>query len=153
SLNDLFASGRVAQARIEIIEAGQGGNRNSPIRVRFVIQRQIVIAGVSLRIAPTTGTPIARDEILARLNLLQPGRRFSIKAIESNADEIQSYLRDRGYYQATVEHNEIPDPSDATGTRKIVVYNITPGQQARVGHFNIDIKNFDAARVQSTLKL
>lgn len=150
SLQDLFASNRVASARVEIIEA-QPGSRNSPLRVRFVIQRQIVIAGVSLRLGAVTGTPIATDEIRARLNLLEPGRRFSILAIERNADEIQAYLRDRGYYNATVEHTEEPDPSDATGTRRRVIYTITPGEQARVGKF--EITGFDASAVIPTLKL
>lgn len=154
SLHDLFASNRVASARVEISEAQPGGGRNSPIRVRFVIQRQIVIAGVSLRISPATGTPIARDEIRARLNLLEPGRRFSILAIERNADEIQAYLRDRGYYNATVEHSEEPDPSDATGTRRRVIYSITPGEPSHVGSFIIDIKpGFDDRILRPTLKL
>jgi outer membrane protein insertion porin family len=153
SLHDLFASNRIASARVEIIEAQPGG-RNSPIRVRFVVQRQIVIAGVSLRISPATGTPVARDEIRARLNLLEPGRRFSLLAIERNADEIQAYLRDRGYYNATVEHTEERDPSDASGTRRRVVYTITPGEPSHVGAFNIDIKpGFDDQAVRPVLKL
>jgi outer membrane protein insertion porin family len=153
SLHDLFASGRVASARIEIVEVQPGGGKSSPIRVRFVVQRQMVIAGVTLRIGPTTGTPIARDEIRARLNLLEPGRRFSLQAIERNADEIQVYLRDRGYYNAIVEHAEESDASDTTGTRRRVVYTITPGAQARVGLFVIDIPQFDANTVRPSLKL
>jgi len=153
SLHNLFDSGRIAAARIEIVEVQPGGGRNTPIRVRFIVSRQIVIAGVTLRIAPTTGTPIARDEIRARLNLLEPGRRFSVQAIERNADEIQAYLRDRGYYNATVEHTEEPDPSDASGARRVVVYTITPGLQAHVGQFVIDISGFDANAVRPSLKL
>jgi outer membrane protein insertion porin family len=154
SLQDLFASGRVAAARIEIAEAQPGGPRTSPLRIRVLVQRQVVIAGVTLKIGAPTGTPIARDEIRARLNLLEPGRRFSLQAIGHNADEIQAYLRDRGYYKATVEHTEEPEPSDATGTRRVVVYNITPGEPARVGTFNIDIKPpIDLADVRPTLKL
>jgi outer membrane protein insertion porin family len=140
SLHDLFGSGRVASARVEIVEVQSGGGRNTPVRVRFIIQRQIVIAGVTLRIGATTGTPIARDEIRARLSLLEPGRRFSLQAIERNADEIQTYLRDRGYYNAAVEHTEEPDPSDTSGTRRRVIYTITPNEPSRVGEFNIDIK-------------
>jgi outer membrane protein insertion porin family len=152
SLHDLFASGRIAAARIEVTEVQPGGGRTAPIRVRFVVQRQIVIAGVTLKIGPTTGTPIATDEIRARLNLLEPGRRFSIQAIERNADDIQVYLRDRGYYNATVEHTEVPDPSDASGARRVVVYTITPGPQARVGQFIID-PALDVSTVRPSLKL
>ncbi len=153
SLHDLFASGRVSSARVEISEAQPGGGRLTPIRVQFIIQRQVVIAGVTLRLGATTGTPIARDEIRARLNLLEPGRRFSLTAIERNADEIQTYLRDRGYYNATVEHSEIPDPSDVSGTRRVVVYTITPGPQAHIGTFDIDITGFDPSAVRPLLKL
>jgi outer membrane protein assembly factor BamA len=153
SLHDLFASGRVAAGRVEIVEGQPAGRRNTPVRVRFIVQRQIVIAGVTLRIGPTTGTPVARDEIRARLNLLEPGRRFSLQAIERNADEIQVYLRDRGYYNATVEHTEEPDPSDTTGTRRRVVYTITTGAQARIGQFVVDIPGFDPNTVKTALKL
>lgn len=153
SLHDLFASGRISSARVEVVEVQPGAGRNSPVRVRFIVQRQIVIAGVSLRIGATAGTPIARDEIRARLNLLEPGRRFSIQAIERNADEIQTYLRDRGYYNATVEHTEEPDPSDRMGTRRRVVYTITPGEPARVGQFKLDIPGFDEGKVRPTLQL
>ncbi len=153
SLQDLFASGRVASAQIEITETQSGAGRNGPIRVRFIIERQIVISGVSLRLTPATGTPVARDEIRARLNLLEPGRRYSQRAIERNADEIQAYLRDRGYYSAAVEASEEPDPSDATGTRRLVIYTITPGEPAKVGFFTVNIKDFESKSVQSTLKL
>jgi outer membrane protein insertion porin family len=153
SLHDLFASGRVTSARIEIVEAQPGG-RNSPVHVRFIVQRQIVIAGVTLQIGATTGTPIARDEIRARLNLLEPERRFSEQAVERNADEIQAYLRDRGYYNAVIEHTAEPVPTDTTGTRRRVVYTITPGEPARVGTFNIEIKPpFDLQAVRPTLAL
>jgi outer membrane protein assembly factor BamA len=151
SLHDLFASGRIASARVEIDDTANGSNRAIPIRVRFIIQRQIIIAGVRLTIIPAT-TAIAKDEIRARLNLLEPGRRFSIPAIERNADEIQTYLRDRGYYNATVEHSENPDPADASGIRRIVVYTITPNEQARVGSFVID-PALNIPKVASTLKL
>src|SRR6185295_18496052 len=96
--------------------------------------------------------PIARDEIRARLNLLEPGRRFSAASIERNADEIQTYLRDRGYFNATVEHNETPAPGDVSGTRRIVVFVITPNEQARVGKFQIDPR-LGLLNVAATLKL
>ena len=62
-------------------------------------------------------------------------------------------MRDRGYYKATVEHAEIPDPGDATGTRRIVVFTITPNEQAHVGKFDITITGFDPEPVQPSLKL
>src|SRR5437899_10656160 len=95
---------------------------------------------------------MAKNESRASMNLLEPSRRFSLQAIERNADEIQAYLRDRGYYKATVEHAEEPAPTDATGTKRIVVYTITPGEQAHVGSFVIT--GLDViSNVKPTLKL
>ncbi|PYS43779.1 MAG: hypothetical protein DMF71_06075, partial [Acidobacteria bacterium] len=82
---------------------------------------------------------------------LEPGRRYSEAALGRNADEIQAYLRDRGYYNATVEHSEEPDPSDTSGTRRIIIYTITPGEQARVGTF--EITGLDPSSIKPTLKL
>ena len=86
----------------------------------------------------------------ARLSLVQPGSRLSKQIIVRNADEIQVYLRDRGYFNATVEPQE---QIDATGTRAVVTYRITPGEQARVEAFNVSITGFDSASVRSSLKL
>src|SRR4029078_10170618 len=145
------ASDRIANARIEITET-QAGTAGSPVRVRFVVQRQLVIAGVTVNVGVPAGVPLATDEIRARLNLLEPGRRLSLLSIERNADEIQAYLRDRGYFNATVEHAEVPDPAAATGTRRRVIYNVTPGQPAHVATFDI-AKDLDIETVKPTLKL
>ncbi|MGH9966875.1 MAG: POTRA domain-containing protein [Pyrinomonadaceae bacterium] len=147
SLQALFDSGRVANARVEVIE---NSAKTGPLRLRFVIHRQVQIAEVRIELGAVTGTPISEDELRARLNLTQPGTRLSRQIVLRNADEIQIYLRDRGYFNAVVEPVEQVDPS---GTRAILTYRITPGEQSRVAAFNIDITGFDAAAVRSLLKL
>jgi outer membrane protein assembly factor BamA len=148
SLQALFDSERVANARVEVFEAGSG--QAGPIRVRFVIQRQVQIGDVKFQLTPATGTPISEDELRARVNLSQPGKRYSKQIILRNADELQVYLRDRGYFNAVVEPVEQLDPS---GTRATVVYRIVPGEQARVESFNINITGFDAAALKPLLQL
>ena len=147
SLQALFESGRVANARVEVFETA---TKTGPIRLRFVIQRQVQIGEVRIELGPVLGTPISEDELRARLNLSQPGTRLSKQIIVRNADEIQVYLRDRGYFNAAVEPVEEVGPS---GTRAIVTYRITPGEQSRVGAFSIDISGFDAAKVRPLLRL
>ena len=133
SLQALFDSGRIANARVEVFEAA---TKTGPLRLRFVIQRQVQIGEVRLELGPVMGTPISEDELRARLNLIQPGTRLSKQIIVRNSDEIQIYLRDRGYFNASVEPVEEVDPS---GTRAIVIYRIIPGEQSLVGAFNLDI--------------
>lgn len=146
SLQALFDSGRVANARVEVVEA----NKSGPIRLRFVIQRQVQIGEVRIELGPVAESPIAADELRARLNLSQPGTRLSKQIIVHNSDEIQVYLRDRGYFNAAVEPLEQLDPS---GTRATVTYRITPGEQSRVAAFTINITGFDAAAVRPALRL
>ncbi len=148
SLQSLFDSGRVANARVEVISGST--NSSGPISLRFVIKRQVQIAEIRLELAPVTGTPIAADELRARLSLTQPGARISQQVIVRNSDEVLVYLRDRGYFNATVEADE---QIDSSGTRAIIVYRINPGEQARVVDFKIDIPGFDLTPVRSRLEL
>jgi outer membrane protein insertion porin family len=147
SLQTLFESGRVANARVEVFEAP---TKTGPLRLRFIIQRQIQISEVKLELGPVLGTPISEDELRGRLNLVQPGTRLSRQIIGRNADEIQVYLRDRGYFNAAVEPSEDVDQS---GTRAVVTYRITPGEQSRVGAFNFNITGFDSSKVRSLVRL
>ncbi len=147
SLQALFDSGRVANARVEVFEAA---TKTGPLQLRFVIQRQVQIGEVRLELGPVLGTPISEDELRARLNLVQPGTRLSKQIIVRNANEIQIYLRDRGYFNASVEPVEEVDPS---GTRAIVTYRIKPGEQSRVGAFVIEITGFDSAKLRPLLRL
>lgn len=147
SLQALFDTQRVANARVEVIE---NAPKSGPIRLRFVIQRQVQISEVRIEIGPSTGLPVSTDELRARLSLAQPGSRLSKQIIARNADEIQVYLRDRGYFNAIVEPLE---QLDSTGTRAVVTYRITPGEQAHVDSFNIGITGFDPAVIRSQLRL
>src|SRR5205085_5637877 len=105
---------------------------------------------VRIELGPVTGTPISVDELRARLNFVEPGTRLSNQVILSNADEILVYLRDRGYFNATVEHVEVLGPR---GVRATVTYRVTPGEQAKVEAFDIKIAGFDDSKVRSSLAL
>ena len=65
----------------------------------------------------------------SRLNFVQSGNRFTNQLISRNADEIQVYLRDRGYYNAVVEPVEQLGPR---GLRVTVTYRVTPGDPAKL---------------------
>ncbi len=148
SLQALFDSERVANARVEVIEPGS--TRTGPLRLRFVIQRQVQIADVKFELTPATGTPISEDELRARVNLTQPGTRLSKQIVLRNSEELQVFLHDRGYFNAVIESREELEPS---GTRATVTYHIVPGEQARVEAFNINITGFDPSVVKPKLQL
>src|ERR1044072_8699885 len=66
SLQALFDSERVANARVEVLESGR--TNPGPLRLRFVIQRQVQIGDVKFDLTPSTGPPISEDELRARVN-------------------------------------------------------------------------------------
>jgi outer membrane protein insertion porin family len=163
SLQALFDSGRVASARVEVIEGigpgtpsgaagntGVAGNAARPLRLRFVVRRQVLVRDVVLDLIPPTGTPISTDELRARLNMLEPGAHVSEQTLKRNADLIQEYLRDRGFFRADVEFAQ---QLDASNTRATITFHVTPNEEARVAAFNIQVQGFDAARVRPLLKL
>ncbi|HWF90253.1 MAG TPA: POTRA domain-containing protein, partial [Pyrinomonadaceae bacterium] len=148
SLQALFDSGRVANARVEVIEEGTA--RTSPVRLRFVVQRQIQVGDVRIELGTVTGSPISVDDLRGRINFTQSGNRLTKQMVSRNADEIQAYLRDRGYFNATVEPVEQVGPR---GLRETITYKVTPGEQAKVEAFNIQVAGFDASTVSKTLAL
>ena len=147
SLQALFDSGRVANARVEAADAGDAG---ATVRLRFVVRPQVRVSAVRIELTAPPASGLTEDEIRARLNLLETGARVSRQALDTNADLIQAYLRDRGFYRAEVSHRE---EVDAAGTGAAVTYTVVAGEQARVEAFNIKVVGLDDSRVRPQLRL
>ncbi len=153
SLQSLFDSGMVSNARVEVSENCPQSGQTRPLCVAFVIRRQVKVGEVKLSLHSGIDSPIAEDELRSRLNMLDPGAALSEQVLRNNADLIQVYLRDKGFYRAEVNYTQVRDPNDPTGTRMTVVFDIEPGEQSRVEAFNIDVTGFDAAKVRPKLQL
>ena len=153
SLEALFSNGqgRVADARVEASDApGTGPDGRPRVALRFIVRPQVVVSGVSFQIGADYGAEITSDELRSRVTLLEPGKRLSDQSLRENADAVQAYLRDRGFYRAEVTYTQQLDP---TRTRATIVFNVNPGQPATVNTFDISINGFDPSNVRRTLKL
>ncbi len=152
SLQSLFDTNRVADARVEASDApGPPGPDGQPrVALRFRIRPQVVVGGVEFDVGVTEGTGISEDDLRGRINLLEPGTRLTETALRQNADAIQVYMRDRGFYRADVAYERRLDPSR---TRATVLFRVTPGEPTRLEAFNVDIKGFDPAPVRADLRL
>ncbi|MDQ3804144.1 MAG: BamA/TamA family outer membrane protein [Acidobacteriota bacterium] len=149
SLQSLFDSGRVADARIEASDAALSGPDGRPrVRLRFVIRPQVVVDDVEFEVGVTEGTGITEEELRARLNLLEPGRRLTEQALRQNADAVQVYLRDRGFFRATVDYEQ---RLDQTRTRATVVFRVEPGPPTLLEAFNVKIDGFDQPSLAAAL--
>ncbi|HZH34503.1 MAG TPA: POTRA domain-containing protein, partial [Pyrinomonadaceae bacterium] len=147
ALQELFNSGRVATARVEVLETNASPRT---IRLRFVVRRNTVVDRVTINIGESEGDEVTEEELLVRLNLLQPNAVLTQRALEESADIIQTYLRDRGFYKAEVTFSQQPGLRE---TRNIVTFNVNPNAQARIENFNINIAGFDAREVLDDINL
>ena len=138
SLLRLYRSGLISGARVEAANDGATG-----VAVRFIVKPQARIESVVFE-----GTPIFPPaELRARLNQLDPGERLSVGAVTRGLGDLTAYYSARGYYQSKIVYDVRLDP---TSTRASVVYNITPGEQARVSTYKLTVKGaeIDLSKVQ-----
>lgn len=145
ALAALYRTNRIAFARVEAENVGANN-----INLRFFIRRKTEARRVSVNIGEFNGTEITEDDLLYRLNLIQPGTAFTEQVLNNNVDLIQNYLRERGYYNADVGYTVTPLEND---TQVAVAFNVTPNAQATIKDFAVNIEGFNAAAVREKLKL
>ena len=118
--------------------------------LRFVIKRKIQAEKVNIVIGNTLGEPVTEQQLLLKLNLLNPGTAVTEKTLDDNANLILVYLRERGYFNSEVTYSQKPIGSE---TEVAVTFQVTPNTQSRVRSFNINIEDFDPKAVRPKLEL
>lgn len=146
SLQELFNTGRVADARVEAsdVSIAQASGVQPRVTLRFHVRPHVVVNDIDIKIGVTEGTGISEEDLRARVNLLEPGMRVTEQTLRASADAIQIYLRDQGFYRAIVDYDRRLDP---TRTRATVVFDVEPGPPTRLEAFNIRVQGFDHARL------
>ncbi len=144
ALDALYRTEDVVSASVEAQENGGSG-----VDLRFFVKRKTRAEKILIVIGETDGKKVTEQELLLRLNLLNPGAAVTEQTLEANADLILEYLRDRGYFGAKVTFSQAPQ---RTATIVAVTFNVIPGTQAKVEKFNLNIAGFDAAKIADVSK-
>ncbi len=118
--------------------------------MRFIIKRKTKAEKVNINIGNTIGNDVSEQELLLKLNLLNPGTSITEQTLRDNADVILAYLRQRGFYKAEVKFSQQPLKSE---TEVAVTFDVIPNEQAKVEKFNINIAGFNPVKVRPKLKL
>ncbi|MEO8041227.1 MAG: POTRA domain-containing protein, partial [Acidobacteriota bacterium] len=105
---------------------------------------------VTIELPEDDESKITEQELLFRLNLLDPGTAITEQTLQNNADLILDYLRDRGFFKAEVTYSQRPLESE---TEVGVTFRVIPNAQATVQAFNINIEGFDNAKLIEKVKL
>ena len=143
AIEDLFRQGDVANVEVSAAARGTG------VGLTFAVKRKPRAKRVSIVIDPASDAKITEQELLFRLDLLDPGAVISEGSLESNATAILEYLRERGYLRARVTFDRQPIAQNEIA----VTYNIIPGEPARIEALNVAIEGFDGSKVSKDLKL
>ncbi len=148
ALQNLYETKKIASVQVEATAVGE-----ERVNVRFVIRRKTQARRVSIVVNdPKKESPFSEDELLYRLNIVQPGEVFTESDLNKNIDSVLDYLRERGFYNAEAEYKLTPVSPDSD-TQVAVTFTVTPKAQTTVKQFNIDIVGFDATKVRQKLKL
>jgi outer membrane protein insertion porin family len=145
ALESLYDTGKIVSAKVEATEAPP-----ETVNLRFIIRRKVQAERVDVHVTDPIGETVTEQELLLRVNLLAPGNSVTDASLKANADLIQTYLREKGYYNAEVAYSTRPGDR---GAAVIVTFNVNPHAQARVEKFEILVKNFNPAKVQKDLTL
>ena len=145
ALQSLYETEQIVSASVVASENGQNG-----VNVRFIIKRKTKAERVNIQIGAAVGETVTEQQLLLRLNLLNPGTSITDQTLRNNADLILEYLRDRGFFKAEVTYSQQPLSSE---TEVAVTFKVTPNAQARVENFAVNVTDFNPAKVRPKLKL
>lgn len=135
AIQALYITDRIVSISVEAQEAGREG-----VVMRFLIKRKTQAGKVSILVGPTVGEEVTEQELLLKLNLITSGTPVTEQVLRNNADVIQDYLRERGFFRAEVKYSQRPL---AVETEAAVTFNVNPGTQATISGFDIKIDGFD----------
>ena len=145
TLQALYNTEKIVSAQVEATSVGE-----NQVSLRFIIKRKTQAEKVNIRIADSVGTEVTEDQLLLRTNILNQGGNVTEQTLRTNAESIQTYLRDRGYYNAEVTYTQTPLEN---ANRVAVTFQVNPKTQARVGNFAIAIEGFADAKLRDDLNL
>jgi outer membrane protein insertion porin family len=144
SIEALHKTNKIVSVSVEAEQATNGVN------LRYVIKRKAQAQKVSIDIQNVLGDPVTEQELMFKLNLLDPGTPITEQTLQNNANIILEYLRDRGFFNAQVTYTETPLQNQ---TDVSVTFHVRPNVQAKVSSFNVNVAGADNAKIQLDLKL
>ena len=145
AIDRLYRTRQIASISVEATEAA-----NNALRLRFLIKRKTQAKRVIVLIEPEENDDVTEQELLSKLDLMDPGSAITEQALRKNADAILEYLRDRGFFKAEVTYSQ---RALANENEAAVTFVVTPSEQATVARFNVAIEGFNSAGPLRDLKL
>ena len=145
AIAELYRTGRIISASVEASLVGE-----DQVSLRFLIRRKSVARRISVRVGNADGDTVTEQQVRLQLNLINPGTTFSERDLQENSNLILAYLRDRGFFNASVVTSQ-----DAIGAEKEVevIFDVEPGKQASINEIEFNINGFESEKLFQAIKL
>ena len=121
----------------ETVAAGSMQTETGGIELTFRIKRRTLARRVTVSITDSETTGVTEQELLLRLNLLDPGATVTERTLQTNADLIVEYLRERGFYRAEATYEQVRLQS---GNDVAIRFIVSAGPRATVDEFTIAVE-------------
>lgn len=131
AIGRLWEAGVASNVTVDVSAAG--ADPSSPVIVSFHVTRAARIVAIDIEVAGQDDLA-ALEALRGRLTTLSTGALVTQPLVDRGAEEIVRYYQELGYFEALARSGV---RLDETGTRATVVYDVTLGQPARVGEFEI----------------
>jgi outer membrane protein insertion porin family len=137
------------QKDILAVDVAAERKTDDSVGLTFTIRRKPKAKSVSVTI-DNPDAKVTEQELLYRLNLLDPGAVVTEETLQSNANAILEYLRERGFLRAKVTYaqEQLVAPNEVS-----VTFKVSPGEPARVETVKVEIQGFDSTPLLKSLKL
>lgn len=145
AIDRLYNTREITSAVVEAADASANG-----VNLRFIIRRKTRAQRVAVQIAAGDKSGVTEQELLLRLDILEPGTAVNESTLDNNASTILEYLRERGFFKAEVDTTTQPLQND---TEVAVTFTVRPNDRATVERFDIDVQGIDKAKLTTAVKL
>lgn len=128
--------------RIDTITVAAATDAAGDVELTFNIKRKTQAARVSVVVIapPSLGNDkVTEQELLLKLNLITSGTTLTEQILQDNANEILTYLRERGFYESKVTFERRPTANE---NEVGVTFTVTTGVQAKVESFAINVDGY-----------
>ncbi|MCS6875177.1 MAG: BamA/TamA family outer membrane protein [Pyrinomonadaceae bacterium] len=146
SLQELYNTGKILWVKVEANHTG-----NDSVALKYIIKLKQVVEEINIKVGKTRGEKISEDELLSKANFLSVGSFVNEQTLKRNADSIQNYLRERGFYNAEVSWKISPGTRSKNQVK--IEYEVNPNEQARIEEFKVLIKGLNSSIIEHKLKL
>ena len=136
--------------KVSLVQVSASLSTTGGVDLKYVIRLKPLVRKVSIILDGEARKLVTEQELLFKLNLLEPGTAITNQSLSNNADQILDYLREHGFYRSEVTFEQKP-ATTANGVD--VVFKVSPNAQAKIAAFVIRIDGLDAPIPQKEIKL